>query len=408
MSKISINSLTSTIALMMASGSCMADQFHYINSPLGNRAGDMGGAYVAVSDDPAGAYYNPAGLVYANGAEMSASMNTFQRTLITYKSVIGGTQDYQRSSSTLVPNFFGITKPLGKGMLGFSYAVPNALTEDQDQTFKVSSYEYTINYNNNENTYNIGPSYAQEINDQLALGITLYGFYRHKQEINNVHLEFGSDRYWSNQYYESTEYGVKPILGVMWSPMKQLSLGFSASTTHIISSKAKEQDTLLNTQDPNFTNEYTQIDFPSSNEKADTPTNINVGAAWFPNSSLLVSADIIHHTGTGSGIDKRDAVTNLALGTEYYVSPKWALRGGLFTDFANTPDLKTGSANQLEHVDLWGITGSVTRFSRNASLTVGFNYSTGEGKAQILRNNTAQQDVEIANLGVYFAASSAF
>lgn len=410
MSAISTKHFATAVALLLASGTSLADQYHYINSPLGNRAGDMGGAYTAVSDDPAGAYYNPAGLVYSGGAEMSASMNTFQSTRIVYKGVIGGNQDYERNSSTLIPNFFGVTKPFWDGMFAFSYAVPNALFEDQDQSFNVGSNTYRVNYNNTENTYNMGPSYAQEINEQWAVGVTLYGYYRHKQEINNVFLELGDERLWSNQYFETTEYGLKPVLGVMWSPMKQLSLGLSASTTELFSSDIETQDTVLDSRASNNATEFVGITLSDSQEKADYPTNINLGAAWFANASLMFSADIIHHGSVGSGIDKREAVTNLAVGTEYYFSPRWAVRGGLFSDFANTPDLKNNvtSYNQPEHVDLWGVTGSITRFSRNSSLSFGFNYSAGNGKAQILANDPELQDLEMSNLGIYFAASSAY
>ncbi|MDH5258366.1 MAG: hypothetical protein OEX07_10165, partial [Gammaproteobacteria bacterium] len=43
----------------------LADQYHYNNVLIGNRASGMAGAYVAVSDDPSGLYYNPSGIVYS-------------------------------------------------------------------------------------------------------------------------------------------------------------------------------------------------------------------------------------------------------------------------------------------------------------------------------------------------------
>ncbi|HNF26159.1 MAG TPA: transporter, Ompp1/FadL/TodX family protein, partial [Leptospiraceae bacterium] len=39
-----------------------SDAYHNINGFFGERAAGLGGAYTAVSDDPSGAFYNPAGL----------------------------------------------------------------------------------------------------------------------------------------------------------------------------------------------------------------------------------------------------------------------------------------------------------------------------------------------------------
>ena len=42
-------------------GFAAADEDHYNNIIIGDRPAGMGGAYTAISDDPSGLYYNPAG-----------------------------------------------------------------------------------------------------------------------------------------------------------------------------------------------------------------------------------------------------------------------------------------------------------------------------------------------------------
>lgn len=82
------------------------------------------------------------------------------------------------------------------------------------------------------------------------------------------------------------------------------------------------------------------------------------------------------------------------------------MRGGFYTDNANTPPLQSGitAYAQNEHVDLYGIGTSISHFTRNSSLTLGFNYSTGDGKAQIVAGDPTLQDVTMENFGISLAA----
>ena len=400
-------------------GAAQADQYHYINTPVGNRAADMAGAYTAVSDDPTGLFYNPAGIVYSSGSNMSASMNTFQKGTITYKDVINGESNWVRSSTTLLPNFFGIVQPLGKGVFGFSYAVPNSTNEDQDQTFNNvattlgTARQFVVNFNNTDNTYNIGPSYAYEINDRLSVGGTLYFHYRHQQRINNALLLYSNDRLWTNEYLEVEEYGVKPVLGVMWTPARRWSLGATVSKVSVIDSSTTRYNTCLGADagattascEPGGVVIHQRI---FSDEEPDYPLELRLGTAWFYSDALLLSGDIIYHESVdATGISKRDSVVNVAMGGEYYLSPHWALRGGFFTDYAGTPQLQENftSYNQADHIDLYGISIGISRFTRNSSLSLGVTYSLGNGKSQIFSGSTVLQDVDMENLSVNLAAS---
>lgn len=184
----------SLLGLLLCCGVAQADPYHYINTPVGDRASGLGGAYTAVSDDAAGLYYNPAGLVYGEGSNISSSINSYNQTFVTYENVLGGRYDWTRDSGTLLPNFLGVVQPLGKGRVGFSYAIPNTSLEDQDEVFynvetsRGLAERYVINFNNEDNTYKIGPSYALALNDSLSIGATLYFHHRSLKRINNLVL----------------------------------------------------------------------------------------------------------------------------------------------------------------------------------------------------------------------------
>lgn len=55
-----------------------ADEYHFINTFVGDRAAGMGGAYTAIADGPEGMYYNPAGLAFAPANYVSVSTNAFE------------------------------------------------------------------------------------------------------------------------------------------------------------------------------------------------------------------------------------------------------------------------------------------------------------------------------------------
>ncbi|MBI5193355.1 MAG: hypothetical protein HZA08_07955 [Nitrospirae bacterium] len=95
-----------------------ADEYHYNNIIIGDRAAGMGGAYTAVSDDPSGLFYNPAGIVFAYGRSLSGGAHAYHSVHKKYKDVLGG-KGWDRSSSEVLPNYFGIIQPLGKnGKIG--------------------------------------------------------------------------------------------------------------------------------------------------------------------------------------------------------------------------------------------------------------------------------------------------
>lgn len=395
-----------------------ADDLHYNNILIGDRAAGMGGAYTAVSDDPSGLYYNPAGIVFAPGRSFSASVNAYQYSKKTYKDVLGG-NGWERVSSNLLPNYFGVIQPLGSGKIGFSYAVPDTRLENQAQTFQNigTISRYVINMNDSDYTYNFGPSYAFKLNDNLSVGATVYMHYRDRQLISNHFVTTSTDYEWSNVYDSTSEWGVKPILGVMWTPQDKLSLGLTVSKTSMLNSYRRKQITKRNIGDGSSIPSYSVFE---STDHRQFPWATTLGAAYFPTESLLISADVSRYGEAPYSLNFKDAsganagtlnyaqsaTVNAAVGAEYYPSATIAFRGGLFTNMANTPSLTSGVSDQLEHIDMYGVSLSVSHFTRSSSLTLGGSYSYGAGKAQVYSAPiTSIQDVEMQNLTGFISAA---
>jgi len=405
-----------------------ADDYHYVNMLVGDRAIGLGGAYTAVSDDPAGCYYNPAGIALVPLSGLSASANAFYRSLKSYKSAMadveGNTINWDQESFSILPNFFGVVKKYGNGTIGFSYAVADSIQRRQKQDFQniesnlTDNYieVLTININDNDKTYYCGPSYAYRLSDFLSVGGTLYFYYRDKELIRNQLLIFEDGQHYLINYYETgVDFGIKPSLGIIWEPYDRIAVGFTFSKIYISSSDNETQLIYRDTTstDPDTTGSAA-YDFSDTNtiyfgtsENTTTgefPVTYSLGLAYFVSSTFLVSGDMVY----SEQVKEKESVLNFFVGMEYYFSENVAVRAGLYSDYSNTASLSTNRANQSEHVDIYGSTISLTYFRGTAGITLGFLYGFGKGDAQIVSNSTTIQDVDIDNIAVFLSAAYSY
>ncbi len=402
----------------------LADDAHYVNMIVGNRSSGLGGAYTALSDDPSGCYYNPAGIAFAPAESLSASVNAINKSTKIYRDALntagGGSQDWEQESFSLLPNYFGIVKKIGPGVLGLSYAVPDSIDRRLQQHFyNIASIDpnndvetYIININDNDKTYLFGPSYAYGFSDSLSIGATVYVYYRDMEFIRNQLLQFEQGEHVLANFYDTKEdWGFKPVLGVIFEPLDKLAIGLSVSKIYITSSDNDMQTIYRNTFSPDYNYNGASYDFSmtdtilyttlSTGEKDKFPLTVSLGFAYFFSSKLLIAGDMVY----SEKIDEKETVVNVSLGTEYYFRDDMALRTGFYTDYANTEDVSSGYANQEEHVDIYGLNFSLTRFSRSSSITLGFSYGQGTGDAQIISDSTVIQDVVIRNTTFYISSS---
>lgn len=381
-----------------------ADEFHYKNIPVGGRGGYMGGAYTGVSDDPSGCFYNPAGIVYAVGRSLSLSGNIYsiseKRYIGPLKGTDGSSYDWVLESSKLSPSFFGIVDEIGNLKVCFSYAVPDYTFRDQHQIFyNVRSIfpdnpisTYIIDIYDVDNTYLVGPSVAYEVSERFSVGLTLYLHYRSVDILRNHLLIFSKGESVQANYRESLEeYGIKPILGFMITPLDKFSVGVKFSKNFIFYSDKFIQGMMSPiglTGGLNYT-------YTSDRSPRKTPYEYTIGFAWFPSSSFLFALDIDYFPRPDTGyVD----VYNLSMGSEIYLRDDVALRVGAYTDFSNVPAPKPGETDQNEKLDIYGLSASISYFTFSSEITVGVGYQFGTGKAQVIAGSTEIQDVSYRNI----------
>lgn len=394
-----------------------ADEFHYRNFFPGDRAAGLGGAYTAVADDPSGAYYNPAGLALTVGSELSVSVNAYHVSRTVYQDVLpkvtGGADDWTLRSSKLIPNFFGITRKFGPGTAAFSYAVVDAINRKEEQIlYNISSRvagryitKYVINIDDDDTVYNAGVSYGLPLSEKISAGATLYLHYRTGKIIRNHLVTLSDNQFeWSNGYFTFSEYGLKPVFGILLSPVNKVSLGFTASKVHIFHSTMRVQQTYRGISEDGYGINDVRFGISENGKKRELPYEFKAGIAYFPSPKLLLSADTVYYTKT----DNYKDVWNFSAGFEYYIKDNFALRGGLFTDMANTPQIKRGYINQRDNIDKYGTSLALAYFTRNTSFSAGFVYSYGTGDAQIVGGSPAVQKVRTDSFTFFIGSSYSY
>jgi long-chain fatty acid transport protein len=398
--------------LMLWGSSAIADQNHYLDLLVGDRASGMGGAYTAVSDDPTGMYYNPAGIVYSPDTNTSASSLAYQTQRKRYTGAIGG-NDWVRNSSSFVPNFFGVLQPMGNGgYFGLSYAMSDALNEHQSQKFTniTGINEFSINLDDQDTTYKLGPTYAARINDSWSYGITLYVHLRNRNASFNQVADYAptptAGQYdWTNQQITTNEVGINPILGVMWTPTEKSSLGLSVRKTFIISSLTQLECTKqASSTAPNGTicgSDFSAGDYvhvmTSNHNYTDPPWEVALGWASFPNNKEVYSSDLKLYTGGDF-----TPTWNASFGYEHFFSAKWNSRFGVYTNNANTGVPSGSDTYPVEHVDELGVSASIGRFTRTSSVSIGIAYVNGSG----LRSNLT--DASTGTVPVFVNATTLY
>jgi len=125
------------------------------------------------------------------------------------------------------------------------------------------------------------------------------------------------------------------------------------------------------------------------------PTKIAAGIAYQVPGRYALALDISYNFATGfnrlKGDDQfgnyryyplsRQATFNVNLGGEYYLTERYPVRAGIFTNLSSAPDADVNRSYQPAHINKYGLTASVGREAENTTLNLGINYVWGSGDA---------------------------
>lgn len=412
-----------TILILLAltnSQLLLADEYHYQDLIVGERAAGLAGAYISISDDPSGIYHNPAGIIYNFENYFSLSANVYKTSKVTYKKAVAG-QDYTTEASGWVPNFFGATQNYGKMKMGFAILSPSSEVLDLDDKIKgISTTNETQSLRRRlMRQYSIslyGLGLAMEPMKDFAAGVSLFlGQLTDKTMNTQIQIINGSpDKYAiTESFNDQSSLFLYPKIGVQWMPAPKWAIGAVAATSTTLYSKQKVRTAGAKFDDTGHlpggsNNDVTYLDSSEANYKPNvlSPYEFGLGTSYFPSKELLFSFDFKYYSDDPSFKGFVTApVMNFALGTEWFASERVVLRGGFYTNNANTPALVNNRKNQSPHVDYYGLTAGITFESPGSSFTFCTQYSKGSGKGQVVGNSTAQQDIDATATAIYITAS---
>jgi long-chain fatty acid transport protein len=135
----------------------------------GARALAMGGAFVGLANDPTTVYFNPAGMVQLGGTQFSAGC-TYVGPMTKFTGPTPSTTESKLKDKYFFPSTFYATHQLSKDwFVGFAFNSPFGFgtfwKDDWIGRYKTTSTEVV--------TFNVTPTVAYKINDELSVGAGL-------------------------------------------------------------------------------------------------------------------------------------------------------------------------------------------------------------------------------------------
>lgn len=384
-----------------------ADNGNYFDLLPGGRASMMGGAYTSISDDPAGTYYNPAGLTYGRSKEISVNTIAFYEKTTKYlKTIID--KDFVQNSSANFPVSFGSLYKMGSWTI--SYAV---LTNDYKYT-KQNDYfsdisdkpNFAANYSRfqqeatSKQSYGGGLSYG--LGKNWSLGISSFYYLIHVDSSLHQKAGFRSGELKSiDQSITMSGSGLSGVIGLIYRG-KNFSFGLSYLSNAELTETIKYSFDYFD-YNPEGTEVITDLheDLEDANElDFMDPDLFRLGASWQSSANknyILLSLDVnymkgMKHSKITNGTYDLIGTSNFNLGCEIMLTNLF-FRFGVFTNNSMHPDLVTGNKNQRDHIDYQGQSLGVGYEDGKYRSSIGFIQQIGTGKAQKILDDTDIQEV---------------
>lgn len=434
-----LRGLSPLVALALHAGTARADPFHAQTLPLGQHATGMGGAFVAVSDDPSATYYNPAGILWTSETSLSASLTltAFDRSSVEsgYRTSVGNSS-LRHNTEPSLPVFVSAVKHLGRrddegrrrhGIAFSSFTVSQRRLDYDVEVERDDASGRgieTLSIENSDRTVWTGLSYAYLALRKLSVGFS--GFLsiqrtRYFEERISVALADtkgdgtqASDRNsWTSHLVNTSVKSFVGRFGALYAFNEQLRLGmmFQPPSIHVrgsadVRERALRNDVAADPPSSSFLN-ASQSNLPSHSPM---PWELRLGVRYAVYDWLMFAIDGSVYGATGSkqhpvvAVGKRtpdpqtgaiaDVGTfttdtwyrnyngNVAVGMSTTLADSIAIRAGVYTDLSSAPSIpRTSISYQMPDINRVGGTLSIGIAAEGYDLSLGVVGLYGRGHA---------------------------
>jgi hypothetical protein len=375
---------------------------HQRNLLPGPRAAAMGGAFVAVADDPSAVYWNPAGYSLIDRPEVSVSGIGLIQSSTSFDQTIGDEPFVERAQS-LSPGFFGASLREGRFGVGYGFASLDERNVNQNDSFldvelvSGESVDYYRTYQEASTLSSAGAGVSYLMTDWMSLGVS-GAYYRRQSAVSNFQIMSGTGGAFTtrNLKYETLNEGLLGTAGVL-VVAGRMRLGFSLRYPFPLSNNTSVSDYQAESPGtdalPGSENQISSTEGKSSEMDEPGIRTYQFGLAWREPGRLLVAADLVKHA-TGPAEEARGLQTtyNYSVGVEATFGGL-VLRGGAFSNASLFPAPRSGLANQPTAIDYSGLTWGVGLIQKSREISVSYVSQKGSGRAQLVADSYATQSV---------------
>lgn len=368
----------------------VAGVYNYYDVMVGGRAAQMGGAFTALADDAAAAYFNPAGLVQISTPSVSVSANGFDLQTYTISNRLFG-KDVLFRSSTFYPTAWSVVRSHGELRLAFSAVVPSNLdmastTNLSDITFQGQTFDVGfVDSRIKDRVYLVGPSLAYRLNPALMIGGTAYFWYGEALSETTAFFGGGGTQSQAGLFNRSSvvTQGFLGLAGLLYRPSDDYSIGLTLRAPALLRQEVDIQDQRYSFDAPTsqFVNSFSQ---GGDSQQARRPTGGVIGLAVHPRPERTISLDLSYFAGAHYNLLSRrvaiEPVWNAAVGFEELIRPRIPVRAGLYTNRSAAPKLDGSPTVQDDHLDYYGATLGLGYIDALSSFETGFRYAWGRGE----------------------------
>ncbi len=416
------------VFLVLLASPALADDGNFRPYLVGGRAGGMGGAFTALADDPAGPFYNPAGIAHSKHSQISLSGSLFGVLSGSIDNLIGTGQDFKyRNLQTFPIQTSGIYKLGSKApeaneeAIAVSIFVPNS--SSRDTRADIASQTDAFFYSFRDDTVWAGLSYARRFGS-FAIGGSLYGLLATQfQELDLSVINAADSGVFANIKARGDELqiGVLGALGVRWDVSDAVSLGLSVFSPAFGVYDRRSFYVRALASLPGSSPQSVAASADDLTSSPAMPLRTQAGFAWSID-RLTISGDLMwlaprevrdDVSRADQGFDrwiKRRSVINGSAGLELRVIPEVPLRAGVWTDFSAAERPSAEGPDNTSQINRYGLSLGAGIQSEHTESSVNLNLTAASGRDLIPVDLDFTQ-LTLANeeqLGIYLVFATSF